>query len=149
MRANGSPPGGSILTTEAPIAQSRDAATGPGRFTASVRTHTPLSGILPDFRSAFAALMRTHFGTPSGALRPRRRYSRVSQAPYRAYDLLHGGELVHDLVGLRGHLQASGVEVGAQDQHPHLGIGLAQIGGEIQPVPVGESQIPDRHVELE
>src|SRR5215212_7959655 len=122
MRANGSPPGGSILTTEAPIAHNLDAATGPGRFTDSVRTHTPLSGILPDFRSASAALMRTHFGTLSGALRPRRRYSRVPQAPYRAYDLLHGREFVHYLISFRGPLQASGVEVGAQDQHPPSGL---------------------------
>src|SRR5918994_1660173 len=102
MRANGSPPGGSILTTEAPMAQSRDAATGPGRFTASVSTHTPPSGILPDFRSASVALMRTYFGTPSGTLRSHRKYSRVSQAPYRAYNLLHGGEFVHTLVDLSG-----------------------------------------------
>src|SRR5919107_3357350 len=111
MRANGSPPGGSILTTEAPIAHNLDAATGPGRFTASVRTRTPPSGILPDFRSSSAALTRTHFGTPSGALRPRRRNSRVSQAPYRANNLFHRGEFVHYLVG---PLQTSGVEVGAQ-----------------------------------
>src|SRR5918995_3733350 len=148
MRANGSPPGGSILTTEAPMAQSRDAATGPGRFTASVSTDIPSSGILPEFRSASAALMRTYFGTLSGTLRSHRKYSRVSQASYRANNLLHGGEFVHNLVSLSGPLQVSGVEVGAQDQHPHLGIGLAQIGDKIFPIPVGEPQIQDRHVEL-
>src|SRR5215207_2210022 len=78
-----------------------------------------------------------------------RRYLRVPQAPYRADDLLQGGEFVHYLVGVRGPLQASSIEVGAQDQHPHVRIGPAQIGDQVYPIPIGEPQIQDRHVELE
>src|SRR5215212_5656230 len=71
---------------------------------------------------------------------------RVPEAPYRAENLIQGGQFVHYLVG--GALDVRGVEVSAQDQHPHIGIGPSQIGDQISPIPVGQPQIQDRHVEF-
>src|SRR5215217_1765786 len=88
---------------------------------------------------------------PSGCARRRLGNSVVPQAPYRGEDLVHWSELVQYLVGARAPrlLDARGIQGRAQDQHSHVGIGLAQVGDQVCPTPVRQAQVQNRHVQLE